>query len=381
MTFSLGQIDEFRQDQLFMDAIFSSQVGAALVVLCVMLCMTKVEKRRTPVFIVNITNLLFVIIRGILFVHYFMGPLAKTYTTFTWDTSDVPMLEIIASVISSITSLLLMIGTQLSLLLQVRICYTLNPRSKTAILATCGAISSIATVAYIALGIYIIQLRDKPPDLNILKWANPTVNGMVALSIATYSGIFSWKMFQSVQNRRRMGFTGLGSLESLLISGFQCLFFPAIFCIVENFLKFGGSASLAQASVALVLPVSHLWATSVQTNSKLSISRIEKLQQHKPLWERVANLRNTRFEKLSNPFKNVIPAVENLLLMVWRRAERASWPAQESTGDTPQLRNPPSKVPDYVTKFPNVGSSSLISSCYSKDISGFGKDLESGRGS
>ncbi|EPS45256.1 hypothetical protein H072_757 [Dactylellina haptotyla CBS 200.50] len=228
MTFWFGQIDDFRRDQLFTNTIFSIQIGAALVILCVMFCVTHADKRKTIVYLLNVSNLFVVIIRGVFFVHYFMGGLARTYTTFTWDTSDVQQSEKATSIVSSICSLILMIGTQISLLLQVRICYALNPRSKTAILVTCGSISGIATTAYLLLGAYTIQLREKPPDMKFMKWAKPVVNALVALSIVSFSGIFSWRMFQSVRNRRRMGFTGIGSLESLLASGFQCLVFPGL---------------------------------------------------------------------------------------------------------------------------------------------------------
>ncbi|KAJ6257975.1 hypothetical protein Dda_7765 [Drechslerella dactyloides] len=314
-TFTMAQIDAFRQDQMFTSNIFGAQIGAAVVVLAVMLCITHVDKRKTAVFIFNIFNLLFVIIRGILFESYFMGPLAGTYATFTWDITGIPASAINASIVSSVMSLLLMITTQISLVLQVRICYALNPRAKYRILGTCGSIGAVATAAYIALGIYIIQLRDRPPDPRITKWANPTVNALVAFSIVVFSGTFCWRMFQSVKNRRGMGFTGLGSLESLLISGCQCLVYPALFCVAENFLKFGGSASLAQASVALLLPISHLWASSVQTHSKLTLARIEKLQRRGPFQKRLAAMCKARLKDLSNIFKLIGLIIQEYILL------------------------------------------------------------------
>lgn len=234
MTFSLAQIDEFRVDQLATAAIFASQTSAAFIVLCVMMTITHSEKRKTAVFLINMVNLCLVLVRGILFIQYFTGPLARTYTTFAWDTDDVPASEKHTAIASSILSLLLMIGTQISLLLQVRICYTLNPRSKVAILATSGSLSIVAVTAYMALGIYIIQLQGDPPNKAIVLWAMPTVNALVAFSIAAYSGLFSWRMFQSARNRRKMGFAGFGSLESLLISGCQCLIFPGKPTVTEN---------------------------------------------------------------------------------------------------------------------------------------------------
>ncbi|KAF3909555.1 hypothetical protein AA313_de0205150 [Arthrobotrys entomopaga] len=386
-TFSMEMVDGLRRNQLFTNSVFSVQIGAAVVVLFGMLCITNADKRKTSVFVVNVFNLLVVAIRGILFDNYFMGPLARTYTTFTWDTSDVPESAVIESIVSSILSLLLMIGTQISLLLQIRICYALNPRSKTRILATCGSISALATIAYFLLGIYTIKMQEKPPDIRITKWAKPLVNSLVALSIVVYSGMFSWRMFQSVRNRRRMGFTGLGSLESLLISGFQCLVFPAIFCIIENFVKFSGSASLAQASVAVLLPMSHLWATSVQANSKLSMARIEQLQDRKPLGERIANMGKLYRQSFFGSFRYLISFLEISYLRICsgclshfqsrfrRRYE------QDDVDITALPRTTIFKNCAVQPPLKAANSSNTSSHFSPNDISGFGKDLEAGHGS
>ncbi|KAK6526234.1 Proteasome subunit beta type-5 [Orbilia ellipsospora] len=383
MSFTLAMIDEFRRNQLFTNTIFSVQIGAAVVIIFVMLCITHADKRKTPVFIVNLVNLLLVAVRGILFDDYFMGPLARTYTTFAWDTSDVPTSALIKSIISSILSLLLMIGTQISLLLQIRICYALNPRSRTRILVTCGSIGALATVAYLSLGIYAIKLQEKPPDIRITKWAKPLVNSLVALSIVVYSGMFSWRMFQSVRNRRRMGFTGLGSLESLLISGFQCLVFPAIFCVIENFVKFGGSASLAQATVAFLLPISHLWATNVQANSKLSMARIEQLQERKLLRERIAHMLKSYCQHCLGSFRCLVLFVEMSYLKICSGCLTRFRSRFRSRQDGCDITSRSRKIEfkSCTAERPSMAGDSLNTSRVSpNDISGFGKDIEAGRG-
>ncbi|RVD81686.1 uncharacterized protein DFL_009538 [Arthrobotrys flagrans] len=364
----MDQIDSFRRDQLFTTGIFASQVGAATAALFVMVCITAIEKRKTPLFKANFINIVLVILRGILFMHYFMSGLAKTYTIFAWDVSGVPVSDINASIVSSVLSLLLMIGTQISLLLQVRICWALNPRSKAIILATCCSVSSIATAAYLALGIYIIQWQGRPPNLRIIKWANPLVNALVALSIAVFSATFTWRMYQSVRNRRRMGFVGVGSLESLLVSGVQTLIFPAIFCIIENFVKFGGSASLAQATIAIALPISHVWASKVQANSRPSMAKIEKLADQKPFWDRMAATRDTRAQALSKFVKSAISAIQRPFRGI--RFQRKKDQMQTLGG--PASTSQPPDASDL-----EAGEAS--SKC-SEDLSGFGKDLEAGHG-
>ncbi|KAK6332473.1 Proteasome subunit beta type-5 [Orbilia blumenaviensis] len=361
----MAKIDSFRRDQLFTNGIFATQVGAATAALFVMICITAIEKRKTPIFKVNLFNVVLVILRGILFMHYFMSAIARTYTTFAWDLTGVPMSDLNASTVSSITSLLLMIGTQISLLLQVRICWALNPRSRSRILITCCSVSGVATSAYIALGIYIIQLKSNPPDIRIVKWANPLVNGLVALSIVVFSATFTWRMYQSVRNRRRMGFVGVGSLESLLISGVQTLMFP------ENFIKFGGSASLAQASVAIALPISHVWASTVQANSKPSMAKIEKLANQRPFWDRMAVARDARVQALSKFVKATTSVIRRPFQ--GSRFRRKDEETQNQEDPTSTLQ--PSSIPDLET-----GECSFNSSKFSKDTSGSEKDLESGHG-
>ncbi|KAK6339544.1 Proteasome subunit beta type-5 [Orbilia javanica] len=370
MTFTMAQIDSFRRDQLFTNGIFATQVGAAIAALFVMICITAIEKRKTPIFKANFINILLVILRGILFMHYFMSGLTKTYTIFTWDISGVPVSDINASIVSSVLSLLLMIGTQVSLLLQVRICWALNPRSKTRILATCCSVSGTATAAYLALGVYIIQLQGRPPDTRIIKWANPLVNALVALSIVVFSATFTWRMYQSVRNRRRMGFVGLGSLESLLVSGVQTLIFPAVFCIIENFVKFAGSASLAQATIAIALPISHVWASTVQANSRPSMAKIEMLANRKPFWDRMAAARDARVQALSKFIKSAISAIQRPFRGIrLRRRNNGQTKSPEGPASAPQ----PPDISD-----PEAGETSLRSSEFSKDVSGFEKDLEAG---
>ncbi|KAF3307838.1 Proteasome subunit beta type-5 [Orbilia oligospora] len=373
VTFTMAQIDSFRQDQLFTNGIFATQVGAATATLFVMICITAAEKRKTPIFKANFINIVLVILRGILFMHYFMSSLARTYTIFAWDVSGVPISDINASIVSSVLSLLLMIGTQISLLLQVRICWALNPRSKARILATCCSVSSIATAAYLSLGVYIIQLQGRPPDLRITKWANPLVNALVALSIIVFSATFTWRMYQSVRNRRRMGFVGLGSLESLLVSGVQTLLFPAIFCIVENFVKFGGSASLAQAIIAIALPISHVWASTVQANSRPSMAKIEKLASQKPFWDRMVAARDARVQAFSKFVKSTISTIQRPFRGVSFRRKRDQMQPPEGT----VLASQPPGVSNIDIE---AGETSFRSSEYSKDFSGFGKDLEAGHG-
>ncbi|KAK6507312.1 Proteasome subunit beta type-5 [Arthrobotrys musiformis] len=368
MTFTMTQIDSFRRDQLFTTGIFATQVGAATAAFFVMICITAIEKRKTPIFKANFINILLVIARGILFMHYFMSSLASTYTTFTWDVSGVAVSDINASIASSVLSLLLMVGTQISLLLQVRICWALNPRSKERILATCCSVSGLATASYLALGVYIIQLQGRPPDLRITKWANPLVNALVALSIVVFSATFSWRMYQSVRNRRRMGFVGVGSLESLLVSGVQTLIFPAMFCIIENFVKFGGSASLAQASIAIALPISHVWASTVQANSRPSMAKIEKLANQKPFWDRVAAARDARVQALSKFVSTTISAIQRPFRKIRFRRKKERIQAPKDPVFTSQRHDP------------EAGETSLGSSKSFKDISGFGKDLEAGHG-
>ncbi|KAK6514197.1 Proteasome subunit beta type-5 [Arthrobotrys conoides] len=367
----MAQIDLFRRDQLFTTGIFASQVGAATAALFVMICITAIEKRKTPIFKANFINIVLVILRGILFMHYFMGGLARTYTIFAWDVSGVPLSDINASIVSSVLSLLLMIGTQISLLLQVRVCWALNPRSKARILATCCSVSGVATAAYLALGVYIIQLQGRPPDLRITKWANPLVNAFVALSIIVFSATFTWRMYQSVRNRRRMGFVGLGSLESLLVSGVQTLIFPAIFCIVENFVKFGGSASLAQATIAIALPISHVWASTVQANSRPSMAKIEKLANRKPFWDRVATARDARVQAFSKLIKSAISAIQ-------RPFRGVSFRRKSGQVQPPEDPAPTSQPPNISDTDIEAGETSFRSSKCSKDPSGFGKDLEAG---
>ncbi|KAI9663642.1 MAG: hypothetical protein M1821_007132 [Bathelium mastoideum] len=100
---------------------YGSQIGSSLVLLVILLLVTKAEKRRSLVFILNTTALLLNFIRCVVISLYCTGPWWNWYSQLIGDFDNVPTSQYATSIAGVVLTFLLIVCLETSLILQVHV--------------------------------------------------------------------------------------------------------------------------------------------------------------------------------------------------------------------------------------------------------------------
>lgn len=213
-------------------AIFGVQVGISVVLMVILALMTQAEKRRSLVFILNLTALLFIFIRGVVQCVQVSGPL---YNYYNWAAdyyvnTSVALQE---SVALEVFTFIIVMAIELSLMLQVRIvCCTLSAiwrrildYTSVFIVFTSLAIRFVALVFNVIWNILATSSTTDAQRAMITKMSNVST-GMLMATIFLFSLAFISKLFYAIRQRRKMGMKGFGAVQIIFIMGCQTLIIP-----------------------------------------------------------------------------------------------------------------------------------------------------------
>lgn len=206
---------------------YAAQLGASLVLLIVLLLLTRPEKRKAPVFILNGISLLINIIRVLLFALYFTSPFVNIYSYFALDYSRVPASAFGTQVGAVVLTLILLALVEASLCLQVRVVLTtLREFYRRIIFGFSVLIASLAITFRLAYCIenskYIVNLQ--PED--DLEWMGQANNICTTISICWFCVVFCTKLGMSIRERKRLGVGQWGPTQIIFIMGCQTLVIP-----------------------------------------------------------------------------------------------------------------------------------------------------------
>ena len=209
-----------------------TQIGAAVMLLVTLLLITKGEKMRSAVFLLNASSLFFVIIRGIIALSVTTGPLYDFYRYETGDYVDMGNTKAL-SVAADVMSFLLTIAIQLSLLMQVRIVCCNLETWKSRIINSVN-IFAVFTAIAIRAALMVVDI-----DWNIVHLASETrtqfetfgrlasaANITLVVSIAISAIIFCAKLGFAIEARRSMGMTQFGPMQIIFVMGCQTMCTP-----------------------------------------------------------------------------------------------------------------------------------------------------------
>ena len=206
-----------------------SQIGVSVIVLAVLLLVTKAEKRRLPVFILNTLSLLINIPRTILQVVYFTSAWYDSFAYFTGDLSRVPHSAYASTCAADILTLLLVICIEMSLLVQV---WTVSTGAAESYRFLVMALSISAALAAVALrfAITIINIRTTlypfEPTSYLIPTIAPAAQIAAACSIVLFASIFCAKLGYALLRRRRLGLTQFGPMQVIFIMSCQTMAIP-----------------------------------------------------------------------------------------------------------------------------------------------------------
>lgn len=278
LIISLVEIDTINLQSIKFAVVFASQIGACAILLFLLFTLTRAEKRKAPIFIFNLLALALVIIRSVLQILYFTGGWYSFFAFYAYYFDDVPRRDYAISIAAPVMALLLHMCIMTSLVLQVRVVYSSNPRARQVMTLISVLIALTSVGFFLAVTIQNAQATMKAEGYD--SWVYNTSRALLAATICFFSAVFVTKLGMAIRQRRILGLERWGPLQVIFVMGCQTLLVPgmflhvpsykacllireiAIFSILENVVDFDGMASFTSTLVAISLPVSSLWASA-----------------------------------------------------------------------------------------------------------------------
>ncbi len=232
---SLAELDAWRLFGSQECIAMGVQVGACAILLCVLLLLTKPDKRASPVFILNSLALVFDIIRCVLESVYWTGPFVSTYGYFGEDFSQVPSGVYAQQVTGTVCTMLMQICIEISLCIQAHVvCVNLRQIHRRAILAMSILIALAALAVRFALmvenDIYIVKAKQE----DALGMLDDAANITTTICICWFCAIFVGKLGIALRERTKLGLKQFGPMQIIFIVGCQTLLVPGTYHIEQS---------------------------------------------------------------------------------------------------------------------------------------------------
>ncbi|KAL1850031.1 Suppressor protein stp22 of temperature-sensitive alpha-factor receptor and arginine permease [Paecilomyces lecythidis] len=281
---SVGELDDFVQYGIKICIVYSSQLGASLALLVLVLLLTKKDKRLSPVFLLNGSALIFNACRLICNCVYFTTEFSKVYPYFSGDYSRVPASAYANSILAVVFQVLLLIAIECSLILQTQvICVTIRQLYKNILLGVSVVISVLAVGFRLGLAVENSIAIVQAANFDAV-WLESATNITTIISICFFSCIFIAKLGHAIQRRKKMGIRRFGAMQVIFIMSCQTLVVPSIFAILQYCVEVPEIDSFVLTLVAISLPLTSLWATSLTGNgSQASSGSTERNRLWKPI--------------------------------------------------------------------------------------------------
>lgn len=266
---TFAELDDYMHRIIQNSIIFGARIGAAGLVSITLFLISK--NRKTPVFVLNQTCLLLVVIHSAFYLAYIFGPLPSMALQFTgfYELASRHDLNIYAA--TNFSQLFLVTAIEASLIFQVRAIFQ-EPGVKW-LGRTMVSISFAAGLAVVGLTLYTtIQ-----SVISILKYESYVSRALdaqpilFASSINLMSFMLIYKLTRAVRSRRYLGLKQFDGFHILLIMSTQSLLIPSILLIVSyavDELAKIAFVSVCTLLVTISLPLSSMWAASATDGSK-----------------------------------------------------------------------------------------------------------------
>lgn len=215
--------------------IFGFQIGVSGLLLLIMLLMTKRDKRRSAVFLLNAVALVAIFVRNVIYAAMFNTVLFNFYN---WELHYYPAGPALthALVLSAATEALnipIDVAIYASLIVQIYIvCCTLADNVKFGLMIVSTIVGTLAVTVRLALAILNIKW-------NIFGISNTTMAqfetlqrlakanaGIMVATIAFFSLIFVAKLAFAIRLRRKLNMKQFGPMQIIFVMGCQTMFIP-----------------------------------------------------------------------------------------------------------------------------------------------------------
>ncbi|KAF2015052.1 hypothetical protein BU24DRAFT_410731 [Aaosphaeria arxii CBS 175.79] len=269
----MNDLNYFRTQGIRLAINYGSQIGASATLLLVLLVLTRREKRKSSIFIMNALCLAFNTIRSILQSLYLTGNYFIPYAMLSYDFSRVTWHDRANTVASNTMTLLLVICIMISLSMQVWVvCITTPKLQRVLILGSTGVMALVAIGYRFAVTVISSSLAMEDKGMEEYETLMTTMTIVQALAIWSYCVVFTFKLGYALVQRRKLGMTQFGAMQIIFIMGCQNMIIPAIFSVLQFYPKVPELGSQTLTMVCIFLPLSAIWAGVIASDSNLGSS-------------------------------------------------------------------------------------------------------------
>ncbi|CAO2651924.1 Nn.00g002070.m01.CDS01 [Neocucurbitaria sp. VM-36] len=240
---------------------YGTQIGASFMLLLVLLLLTRAEKRKSFIFLINALCLTANTIRCILLSCFVTGNMWHLYSQLSGDWSRITTSDLATTVATNTMTLLVTSLIMISLCLQVWVvCVTTMPLQRYAIMAVTSSMACIALGYKAAVIIYnikqalIFQTMEPYKELVSVSYV------VQAVSIWLFSCVFTYKLGYAIIQRRRLNMPQFGPMQIVFIMGCQTMLIPAIFSSLQFQTAIPEFGTQVLTIVCIFLPLSAIWA-------------------------------------------------------------------------------------------------------------------------
>jgi pheromone alpha factor receptor len=223
-TISFPEINAYIYLTTAETAVAAFAVGFVSMLFIVLFLITPAAKIRKPIFALNLLSMFLVVIREICLVYVSCGPYQGVGQIFLGADAQYPRRVWSADILSVILAVAIYATIMISLILQVRVVFSTEPRTQT-ILTIIGAIGVIVQTGFNMTWL-VVNIRNilREPTVFPL-WVYTVLRIFFTSFVGVACLIFLYKLGFTIYRRRKMDMA-IGPLEIIFIMFCQCLVVP-----------------------------------------------------------------------------------------------------------------------------------------------------------
>jgi pheromone alpha factor receptor len=203
----------------------------------VLLLLSKPDKRRTPIFILNISALTLNFFRMLFATILYNGQIFTLRVQFLDDNVYTTVADFVPLYLYTIITIIWYVIMIVSLIVQVRVVFGAEPKTQKYLTYALGALG-VTTMGFVLTYQVTIFKGSLPPTYDSfpdwMSWVGLVGRLLFTITVGISSGIFVAKLLYLIHRRRRMGFKGFGPLQVIVIMGCQCMLVPRNHPLLES---------------------------------------------------------------------------------------------------------------------------------------------------
>ncbi|EMC99232.1 hypothetical protein BAUCODRAFT_31574 [Baudoinia panamericana UAMH 10762] len=231
----LGDVLALNTVSVTQGIIYGTQVGISGLLLLILLIMTKPDKRRSLVFILNSLSLLLIFARNVLSC---VQLTTIFYNFYNWELHWYPESPALSramdlSAATEVLNIPIDVAIFSSLVVQVHIvCCTIHTLVRTSALLSSAAVGLAAVAVRFALAVVNIKYSIfgintlTEPQFNLIVHLKRVSDILTVVAIAFFSSIFVAKLGVAIHTRRTLNLKNFGAIQIIFIMGCQTMLIP-----------------------------------------------------------------------------------------------------------------------------------------------------------